>query len=136
MQTYWAQDFLLPKKILYYGYQHMQKLATMITQESPWQLGDRLCQPRSTGGLNMLNFFLWNKAAIYKLLWAVANKKDKLQVRWIHDFNIKGRGLSNMDSPKQETWLVRKIFDSRSQLTAGISILESLIVSLSTITLA
>lgn len=66
----------------------------------------------------MLKKILWNNAAIYKLLWAVAKKEDKLLVRWIHDFYIKGRDLSNMNSPKQASWLVRKIFDVRSWLTA------------------
>lgn len=37
-------------------------------------------QPKFTGGVNLINFVLWNKAAIIKLLWAIAKKKDQLWV--------------------------------------------------------
>lgn len=41
-------------------------------------------QPRSTGGLNVINLVLWNTTTILKLLWAIAFKQDKLWVRWVN----------------------------------------------------
>lgn len=48
-------------------------------------------QPRSTGGLYILYFFIWNKTAFGKLLFAVSMKKDELWVIWVHNYHIKGR---------------------------------------------
>ncbi|XP_059284882.1 uncharacterized protein LOC132038189 [Lycium ferocissimum] len=68
---------------------------------------------KSTGGLNILNFFLWNKAAICKLLWVVAKKKKRLWVLWIHAYYVKGDDFGQTPTPKQASWVVRKIFDAR-----------------------
>lgn len=61
----------------------------------------------------MLDIITWNRAAISKLLWDVEQKKDKLWVLWIHTFYIKTNDLSTMNTPKQASWLIRKIFDAR-----------------------
>lgn len=47
---------------------------------------DKVCYPRSAGGLNVLDITSWNKAAISKLLWNLCVKKDKLWVKWIHAY--------------------------------------------------
>ncbi|XP_075111638.1 uncharacterized protein LOC142181893 [Nicotiana tabacum] len=36
--------------------------------------GDKVCQPKSAGGLNILNLKSWNKAVILKLQWDLATK--------------------------------------------------------------
>lgn len=36
---------------------------------------DRLCHPKSAGGLGLLDIYAWNRAAIYKHLWNVYGKK-------------------------------------------------------------
>lgn len=51
---------------------------------------DKLCQSKSTGGLNFMNIELWNKAAICKLLWSVCRRKEKLWIIWVHTYYIKG----------------------------------------------
>lgn len=72
--------------------------------------------PRSAGGLNILEFYRWNKSAICKLLWAVTQKKDSLWVKWIHCFYIKQRDLVQIPIPNQACWLVRKILEAKSWL--------------------
>nr|XP_016511047.1 PREDICTED: uncharacterized protein LOC107828276 [Nicotiana tabacum] len=74
---------------------------------------ERLCMPKSAGGLNIIEFQTWNKAAMSKLFWVITAKKDTLWVQWIHNFYIKRRDISEMETPKQACWLVRKIFDAR-----------------------
>lgn len=69
-------------------------------EENRWTnsvVRDIVCQPRSTGGLSDINLFLWNKAAISKFLWAIAQKKDKL---WVHTHYIKDKDLDSMATPK------------------------------------
>lgn len=47
--------------------------------------------PRSAGGWNMKDLTVWNQAAITKLLWALEHKKEKLWVRWLDAYYMKGR---------------------------------------------
>lgn len=74
---------------------------------------ENVCQSRAAGGLNVLNMFRWNKAAVMKQLWALANKKDCLWVKWVRIFYMKQESLDNFEIPKNATWVVRKIIESR-----------------------
>lgn len=117
MQTYWAQVFLIPKKIVKMVNGICRRICGLDgsnenSQRNPisW---DTLCKPKAAGGLNIINYERWNKAAITKLLWAVVNKKDKLWIKWIHGQYIKRKDITSMEVPKQASWLVRKIFNAR-----------------------
>ncbi|XP_075074555.1 uncharacterized protein LOC142162138 [Nicotiana tabacum] len=92
IQTYWAQIFLLPKKIM--------KMIETICMTFLWTgsnaisrkaliTWDKICQPKATGGLNIINMRIWNKAAILKHLWALTMKKDALWIKWTHNYYIK-----------------------------------------------
>lgn len=39
---------------------------------------DKICIPKSAGGLNLINFKLWNQAALCKHLWALSQKKGQV----------------------------------------------------------
>ncbi|XP_021729346.1 uncharacterized protein LOC110696366 [Chenopodium quinoa] len=66
IQTYWAQIFILPKKIV----KEIEK--SLIS----WNY---VCLPKLCGGWNLLSLPEWNKAAVIKLLWDIAHKADN---RW------------------------------------------------------
>lgn len=119
IQTYWAQVFILPKKVL--------KAIETICRTFPWTGSvklsrkvlvdwDSVCRPLSAGGLNIIDMTIWNKAAIIKHLWNLANKKDCLWIRWVHGYYIKQRDLETMSSPKTASWVVKKILDRREDL--------------------
>lgn len=42
---------------------------------------EKLCLPKSAGGLNIVQLTIWNKAVVSKMLLNLCNKKDKLWVR-------------------------------------------------------
>ncbi|XP_019233197.1 PREDICTED: uncharacterized protein LOC109213816 [Nicotiana attenuata] len=115
-QTYWAQVFIIPKKVL--------KLIETICRTSLWTgnaaiskkalvAWENVCKPVAAGGLNILDIKVWNKAAITKHLWDLTRKKDCLWIRWVHSFYIKKRDLDTMPTPKAAAWVIRKIIDSR-----------------------
>lgn len=119
MQTYWSQVFLLPKKIikliestcrtfLWTGQCHLSKRALVS-----W---DKVCMPKSTGGLNVIDIYVWNKAAICKQLWVVAQKKDVMWVKWIHCYYLKHHSLETANVPSQACWEIRKVLNARSWL--------------------
>ncbi|XP_075101608.1 uncharacterized protein LOC142177046 [Nicotiana tabacum] len=69
---------------------------------------DKLCRPKSTGGPNITDMSVWNKAALLKHLWNICKKKDKLWIQWVHAYYIKGRVPWTVKA-KQASWIVHKI---------------------------
>ncbi|XP_019240287.1 PREDICTED: uncharacterized protein LOC109220273 [Nicotiana attenuata] len=74
---------------------------------------DKICTPKSVGGLYLINLPLWNKAAIAKTWWDLAHKQDKLWIRWISAYYIQQQQLQHMPIPQQASWMVRRIIGSR-----------------------
>ncbi|KAH0652432.1 hypothetical protein KY289_030110 [Solanum tuberosum] len=54
---------------------------------------DKLCMPKTAGGVNFLNISAWNKAAFCKLLWNLSHKKDMVWVKLVHMYYVKGGTL-------------------------------------------
>ncbi|XP_019263543.1 PREDICTED: uncharacterized protein LOC109241273 [Nicotiana attenuata] len=119
IQAYWSQLFLIPSKVLKtieaYCRIYVWSGVNVITRRSlvAW---DKLCTPKSAGGLNLINLKLWNKAVAAKNYWDLANKGDKMWIKWIHEYYIKGQQLSNMPIPKQASWVVRNMVEARSSV--------------------
>lgn len=49
-------------------------------------------------------------------------KQDKLWIRWIHTYYIKGQNIDIMNTPKQASWIFKKFFDARKWLTGTTSV--------------
>lgn len=116
MHTYWAQVFLLPKKIT--------ELVTSICRTFLWAGSgeasrkapiacDKVCLPRLVRGLNIIDVYKWNKEAICKLLWVLDEEKDTLWIQWVRNFYIKDKDQTELQTPSQASWIVRKSFDAR-----------------------
>lgn len=120
IQAYWAQIFLIPAKIL--------KMLDATCRSYIWTgnasitkkayvAWDKMCIPKSAGGLGLMNLQLWNRAAILKLGWDLANKKDTLWIKWIHSMYIKQQQIHNIKIPNQASWMVRKILEATVTLS-------------------
>ncbi|XP_070050304.1 uncharacterized protein [Nicotiana tomentosiformis] len=107
--------FVLPKKVI--------QLVETTCRNILWTGGsdtskkaliawERLCQPRVAGGLNILNVYTWNQAAIGKLLWNVCRKKDNLWVKWIYTYYTKGGSIWGTKIV-HASWMVQKIFKAK-----------------------
>ncbi|XP_075083478.1 uncharacterized protein LOC142167219 [Nicotiana tabacum] len=103
------------KKLAYVGRKLHLPRTTTITRRAlvAW---NKVCTPKSTGGLNLVNLHLWNKVAIAKTCWDLAHKKDKIWIKRIHTYYIKRYQLEDITIPQQASWMVRKIFEARSTL--------------------
>ncbi|WMV57296.1 hypothetical protein MTR67_050681 [Solanum verrucosum] len=77
---------------------------------------EKVCLPKSVGGMNLINIRLWNQAAIAKTCWDLTNKSDKLWIRWIHYFYINTQQFLTAPIPKQASWMVKKILNARLTL--------------------
>ncbi|XP_070014627.1 uncharacterized protein LOC142174643 [Nicotiana tabacum] len=89
IQVYWSQIFIIPVKVVEaietYCRSYVRSGENIITKKA-LAARDRMCAPKATGGLNLINLALWNKAAITKTCWELANKKDKLWIKWINSY--------------------------------------------------
>ncbi|XP_019251156.1 PREDICTED: uncharacterized protein LOC109230079 [Nicotiana attenuata] len=119
MQAYRAQLFPIPSKVLktidaYYR-SYVWSGSNTITKKAPvaW---DRVCMPKSMGGIGIINIKLWNQASQIKTCWDVVHKQDKMWIRWIHAYYIKGKPLMETISPAQASWITRKILESKNKL--------------------
>ncbi|XP_015077353.1 uncharacterized protein LOC107021245 [Solanum pennellii] len=114
VQSYWAQLFIFPAKIiklieslcrsyLWSGAGHVTKKALIA-----WEL---VCRPKSEGGMGLINMLVWNRAAVAKLCWDLANKEDKLWIKWIHAYYLKGQ--IEWQKRDQASWMIRKIMNAK-----------------------
>ncbi|XP_058755784.1 uncharacterized protein LOC131628998 [Vicia villosa] len=108
---YWMQAFPLPKTII-------QRIET-ICKNFLWSgrsvgrkalvAWDKICLPSSAGGLNLTYLRDWNKATILKLLWNLHMKSDKLWIRWIGAYYLKGGSIMHWEPKTTSSWILRNI---------------------------
>ena len=81
MHSYWAQIFLLPRKMI--------SIVEQICNKFIWHIDDSLgakskvawkqvYNPKAYGELSICNIKAWNDVVLLKSLWALASKKDRL----------------------------------------------------------
>lgn len=121
IQVYWSQIFFLPKKLV----QAIKKnCRTFIwtggveVSKNALLAWDKPCISKTTGGVNFLNISSWNKATLCKLLWTLSHKKDKLWIKWVHMYYVKGETLWEANT-KQASWLIKKIFKATEYVEAA-----------------
>ncbi|XP_059285705.1 uncharacterized protein LOC132039182 [Lycium ferocissimum] len=122
VQSYWAQIFMLPAKVLKtikaYCRSYIWSGANMITKRAliSWE---RMCLQLAAGGFKLTNPKIWNKTTIAKVYGNLEHKEDKLWIQWIHSYYIKGRQVNDIPIPQQASWMVRKIIESRGFVSQG-----------------
>ena len=71
-----------------------------------------MCSPKYEGGLGLINLKTWKRSAIAKLCWDLANKEDKLWIKWIHAYYIKGQREWKISN--NASWMVQKIMSAKA----------------------
>ncbi|KAM6574463.1 hypothetical protein CsatA_022790 [Cannabis sativa] len=85
---------------------------------------ESLCKAKKEGGLGLLNVAQWNTAAMFKHVWAVANKKDNLWVKWVHCVYIKHHNWWEYKVPQTSSWYWKKMVDVRDIVKEKLQIAE------------
>ncbi|XP_070019933.1 uncharacterized protein [Nicotiana sylvestris] len=68
---------------------------------------DKICLPKSAGGLNIVDIYTWNKAAILKHLWNLCKKKDRLWVQWY----LEEAGVTTDEFLKGEKYAIKTVYN-------------------------
>ncbi|XP_019415090.1 PREDICTED: uncharacterized protein LOC109326751 [Lupinus angustifolius] len=117
--SYWMQVFPIPKKVLHHLESNCRNILWNGKDENckkapvAW---DHLCDPKQAGGLNLTSLEEWNKANMTKLLWNLASKIDKLWVKWIHTYYLKGADIFNFHLSPSCSWTLRVIIKCRTEI--------------------
>ncbi|VFQ77258.1 unnamed protein product [Cuscuta campestris] len=75
-----------------------------------------ICKPKTEGGLGLKEPVMWNNALLCKVLWNIANKKDSLWVRWVHNIYLNGRSVWSWIPKKRDSCLFKRLAEIRDPL--------------------
>ena len=116
ISTYWLQVLPLPKQVL----QRIDSIcrsflwcgSDIISRKAPiaW---DSVCQPKVAGGLNIYHLDTWSQASLGKLLWNIHMKADRLWIRWLGTFYLKGCNILAWQGSNTSSWIVKRILKYR-----------------------
>lgn len=118
IQAYWSQILILPARII--------KEIKQVCRAFLWRgkeefLGpgavawSSICKAKSGGGLGFKDVKVWNKAAVFKHIWAIAEKKDSLWLKWIHHEYLKRDGIWEHEAPAHSTWQWKKMIEIKNE---------------------
>lgn len=112
MHGFWSEVFLLPKSVII----QITKICRDFlwgTKESgrslPLVSWKDICNTRSEGGLNRRNPIHWNEAHLGKQVWDLAQKKDNLWIKWMHEVDIKNQSVWDFKPPNTASWHVKQL---------------------------
>ncbi|GAB2303754.1 hypothetical protein Dimus_038957 [Dionaea muscipula] len=124
LHVYWAQIFLIPTSVI----KEIERLCrgflwagADLHQRRALVAWDKICQPKLHGGLGIKQLSSWNKALLCKLLWDIDRKKNRLWIRWISKYYLKGRSV--WITPEGEgSWAWRALMRVKARLQSCLSL--------------
>ncbi|XP_058784807.1 uncharacterized protein LOC131659667 [Vicia villosa] len=117
--AYWMHVFPIPKKVLH----RIEAICRTflwsgtdnINRKSPiaW---DTICYSKAAGGMNTTSLVEWNVATISKLLWNIQAKEDKMWIKWMNAYYIKGQSVYNWQVKPSCSWMLKKLMQCRDKV--------------------
>lgn len=121
--SYQMQSFLLPKSILlnlnrtYRNFFWNKDNANTSPNLIGW---DRICKPKSAGGLGFRKASINNQALQMKLLWWIIKEDNNLWVQLVCKRYIKDKSLFSIKSSKSASWQWRNLMSLRYSFKKGL----------------
>ncbi|XP_074266683.1 uncharacterized protein LOC141589961 [Silene latifolia] len=124
LYSYWAAIFIIPKCVLRkidsicrnYLWDGSSKY--LRTPKVSWE---KVCSPKSEGGLGITDSLSWNHAAIGKLVWWIYTKPDSLWVKWVNNIYIKGTPWDQYTPKSDTSWYWGIICKVKEKYSTGYS---------------
>ncbi|XP_028120126.1 uncharacterized protein LOC114317568 [Camellia sinensis] len=120
MQVYWSSLFILPKKVV----REIENLLRAflwsgvdLKKHSAKIAWDKVCAPKSEGGLGFKSLEVWNRAAIAKHIWFLFSGGEKsMWCQWVKSYLLKGKSFWKVPVPSDPSWVWRKILSLRKSI--------------------
>ena len=123
MFSFWASIFILPQEAIDQMNQICRNYlwgGMVDYKRNPFISWKATCMSRKYGGLGLRNLGVWNKACIAKIVWAIADKKDLLWVRWVHGRYLKGQDWWDYQAPPDCSWYWKKLVTTKELFKQGV----------------
>lgn len=117
MQVYWSSLFILPKKVItaieslfrsfIWSGCDLRKHGAKVSWE-------KVCSPKSEGGLGFKSLEVWNKVAIAKHVWFLfSGGEQSMWCQWVKSYLLKGKSFWRIKMPSDPSWVWRKLLSLR-----------------------
>ncbi|XP_058783305.1 uncharacterized protein LOC131657981 [Vicia villosa] len=93
------------KLLSYAGRQQLVNSVLMSISGKAYVAWENLCEPKNAGGLNIRDLETWNKVMMLKLLWNIHMKANKLWIRWLDTYFMKGVPILQWPVSKTGSWI-------------------------------
>jgi hypothetical protein len=115
LQVFWARVFILPKKIIRIIEQKFNRFMgsgadSRAKAKVAW---DKICFPKSEGGLGIKKLEIWNQAAMLNHIWSLFAQAGSLWVAWVELKWFKGKSFWQISIPKVCSWSWKKLLKLR-----------------------
>ncbi|XP_074266301.1 uncharacterized protein LOC141588773 [Silene latifolia] len=80
---------------------------------------EKVCSPKSEGGLGIRDSLAWNIAAIGKLVWWVYYNPDRLWVKWVNQVYLKGQNWKDYRPSGDLSWRWKSICKVKDKMDTG-----------------
>uniref|UniRef100_A0A803Q992 Reverse transcriptase domain-containing protein n=1 Tax=Cannabis sativa TaxID=3483 RepID=A0A803Q992_CANSA len=122
LRNYWMNIYILPQSIvkevekLCRGFLWGVKGNRSKLHIASWE---KICYPKSHGGLGFRDSANWNRSILTKYLWAVMNKYDLLWVKWVNVMYLKDKNIWDYTPTMDVSWYWRKLCHLRARFSVA-----------------
>ncbi|XP_048493032.1 uncharacterized protein LOC125493606 [Beta vulgaris subsp. vulgaris] len=120
IHVYWGQLFIIPTGVLkevisvcrcflWTGTYNNTKACAIAWAD--------MCKTKKAGGLALRDVLKWNTAAVSKLVWSIAQKKDNLWIKWVNSIYIKESNWREYVVPSNVSWTWKSICKAKEELS-------------------
>ncbi|XP_074321344.1 uncharacterized protein LOC141657859 [Silene latifolia] len=88
---------------------------------SPRVSWEKICSPKSEGGLGLRDSSVWNIAAMGKLLWWIYYNPDRVWVKWVNQVYLKGHFWDDYQPGIDISWGWKSVCKVKDKLASGYS---------------
>jgi len=111
IQVFWARVFILPKKVIRFLEQKVNRFLwngndTKAKAKVSWE---KICVPKSEGGLGLKRLESWNQAAMLRHNWSLFTQAGSLWVAWVENNLLKGKSFWQVPFPTSCSWSWKKL---------------------------
>ncbi|XP_057250103.1 uncharacterized protein LOC130591185 [Beta vulgaris subsp. vulgaris] len=111
--------FILPQQVLHIITQVCRSFlwsGQYFTLEAGNVAWEKICTPKSAGGLGFRDIFKWNIACLGRYVWAISTKQDSVWFKWVHSVYLKGGDWWEYTPNTSSSWYWRKLCQVKEQL--------------------
>ncbi|XP_074265899.1 uncharacterized protein LOC141588352 [Silene latifolia] len=122
LYSYWMNIFIIPKGVLSRLNSICRNLlwdGTIDHIRVPPVSSEKICSTKNEGGVGIRDSFVWNTAAIGKLVWWVYFNPDKLWVKWVSQIYLKGQAWPDYQPSGDLSWGWKSVCKVRDKMSQG-----------------